>query len=148
MEILESPQINNVEQERHALEKLKQEQQRLKALEWPLQAGWFEYRVKHLSTSEVEMLAKEVALHDPSETRRQYILDGSIEIKKDALITDLIDPEGSLAGSVERQWFRSETMKQPLDTRFKEALDLIERDASEQAFEILNSYFLQSTQKH
>ncbi len=131
----------------HEKKILEQEQLRLKALEWPLQAGWFEYRVRHLSDSDVELLAEKIARDDPSETRREYIRTGSFSVKKDAIITDYIDPEGSLLGSIERQWFRSECMKDPVNTRFREALCLIESDP-DRACALLESYFQESTKKH
>lgn len=151
MEIHESLQRESTDQEGRALDmgaELKDEQRLLSAFEWPLQAGWFEYRVNLLSDSEIESLVQKVIDRDPSETRRQYIINGSLDTKKDAIISDSVDPEGSIAGSIERRWFRAEAQKQPLDVRFKEALKLIERDELTQAFETLNSYFFESTKKH
>jgi hypothetical protein len=148
---LEFPQGEVVSQEKNAGQDVtaeKRERERLQELEWPLQAGWFEYRVNRLTDTEIEVLAQEVAERDPSDIRREGIRNGTLAIKRDAVITDLVDPEGSVAGSIERQWFRSEAMRQPLHPRFKEALQLVGNDESALAFEKLDTYFRESTKKH
>lgn len=128
----------------------KEEQDLLKAAEWPLQIGWLEYRICHLGEAEIEMLAQKIAEHEPSHIRREYILHGPLQVKKEAVIADTIDPDGSLAQNIgiERQWFRGEVEKNPLDERFVKALSLMGSNEKEQAYETLDAYFRESIQKH
>lgn len=143
--IFEQPVIGDDEQmsARH-------ERTSLKSLEWPLQIGWLSYRIQGLSEVDISSLAEKIAEKEPSENRRDYILHGSLDVKRDVVITDMIDPDGALAEhiGIERQWFRSEAEKDPLDKRFTEALVMIEVGEEERAWKQLDAYFMESIQKH
>lgn len=147
----EFPVAESVEARRKQEENQEETETRLRALEWPLQAGWFQYRIRNLNVSEIEALARQIANNDSSEIRRDYILKGSLDIKKDAIIADIVDPDGSLKENMgtERQWFRAEMNKQPLNERFRKSLELIETDPeSEEAFAEIDAYFRESIQTH
>lgn len=132
-------------------ENLEEESARLRMLEWPLQAGWFQYRIRNIDASQIEALAQQIANNDPSEIRRNYILNGSLEVKKDAIINDIVDPDGSLKENMgtESKWFRDEMNKKPLSECFRKALELIEMDPeSEEAFAAIDASFKESIQTH
>lgn len=133
-------------------DKMKSDRERasLKSLEWPLQIGWLSYRMQCLSEADISSLAEKIAEKEFSENRRAYILHGSLDVKRDVVMTDIIDPDGALAEhiGIERQWFRSEAEKDPLDQRFMEALVLIGGGEEERAWKQLDAYFMESIQKH
>ncbi len=101
-EFEDTPPHETVSLEEQAAERDAQEMFQMNGL----QLSWVEYLLRNLSDEQIVSQAEEIADHTISKELQKRIREGNLDVKKEAIMGEIIDPQGSPLGGPERQWFR------------------------------------------